>query len=602
MKISIDFKRTARIAGILLIGLFLGWLFFGGTAADQSTTMDEHISEAHTNEQGEIVYTCSMHPSVEQSEPGNCPICGMELIPKNQGSNGSSEDNPYQVTMTDAASKLADIQTTPVVKEVASKRIRMPGKVTVDERRISNVTAHFPGRITNLYVDFTGARIDEDQRLASVYSPQLLSAQRELIETRKHKQSNLALYEATRRKLELWELPENEIQKIENSGEVIREIDIVSPAEGYVLERNISLQDHVIEGTVMYKIANLSSVWVTFDAYESDIANVEVGDQVSFSVESYPGETFEAEVTYIDPTLDSQSHTATVRAEAENSNRRLKPEMLAEGIISSEVEGGREQLLVPKSAVLWTGERSVVYVKQPNASQPTFEFREIVLGQRVGDQYVVKSGVQAGEKVVTHGNFKIDSAAQLAGKASMMNQNPDGSKPAGHDHGSMEMEEETSKPDTTEESHQHTEHLDTLVESYLNMKSALAEDHFEEAKGHLKTFRAEVTQSAEMNNHPEHSAMHQQHHAAMVQAVDTGIQSKNIQELRATFADISKNLVMALENQGYDGKELFLQYCPMAENQKGANWISESMEISNPYMGQKMATCGSTEKTITPEL
>lgn len=206
----------------------------------------------------------------------------------------------------------------------------------------------------------------------------------------------------------------------------------------------------------MYKIANLSSVWVTFDAYESDIANIEEGDQISFSVQSYPGETFEANITYIDPTLNSQSHTATVRAEAENPNRRLKPEMLAEGIVSSQVGSGTEQVLVPKSAVLWTGERSVVYVKKPNASQPTFEFREVMLGQRVGDQYVIKSGVEPGEEVVTHGNFKIDSAAQLAGKASMMNQNPDGTKPAGHDHGSMEME--TSEADTTEESHQHTEH------------------------------------------------------------------------------------------------------------------------------------------------
>ena len=598
MNISIDFKRTARIAGILLIGLFLGWLFFGGTPADQSATMDEHISEAHTDEQGEIVYTCSMHPSVEQTEPGDCPICGMELIPKNQGAEGSDEDNPYQVTMTDAASRLADIQTTPVVKEVASKKIRMPGKVTVDERRISNVTAHFPGRITNLYVDFTGARIDEGQRLASIYSPQLLSAQRELIETRKHKESNPALYRATRRKLELWELPEAEIKKIENSGEVIKEIDIVSPAEGYVLKRNISKEDHVMEGTVMYKIANLSSVWVTFDAYETDIANVEVGDNVTFSVESYPGETFEAEVTYIDPTLDPQSRTATVRAEAENPNRMLKPEMLAEGIVSSDVGQGQEQLLVPKSAVLWTGERSVVYVKKQNTSQPTFEFREIVLGQRVGDQYVVKSGLQLGERVVTHGNFKIDSAAQLAGKASMMNKNPDGTMPRGHDHGSMEME--TSKADTAEEPHQHTEHLSALVDHYLAMKGALAGDKFEVAKQQLTAFRKEVTQSTAMIDHPEHSAMHEKHHAAMMEAVEAGAQSQNIQELRSAFANISDHLVMALENQGYKGKELYLQYCPMAENEDGASWISEQKDISNPYMGTQMPTCGSTEKMLTP--
>ena len=349
-----------------------------------------------------------------------------------------------------------------------------------------------------------------------------------------------------------------------------------------------------MDGTVMYKIASLSSVWVTFDTYETDIANVEVGDNVTFSVESYPGEIFEAEVTYIDPTLDPQSRTATVRAEADNPNRRLKPEMLAEGVVSSDIGKGQEQLLVPKSAVLWTGERSVVYVKKPNTSLPTFEFREVVLGQRVGDRYVVKSGLQSGEEVVTHGNFKIDSAAQLAGKASMMNKNPSGTMPAGHDHGSMEME--TSKADTIEKSHQHTDHLSSLVEHYLAMKDALSGDRFEEAQEKLTGFREEVTQSAE-----EHAAIYEEHHAAMVQALEVGAQSRNIQELRSAFADISDHLVKTLENQDYSGKELYWQYCPMAENQEGANWISEQKDISNPYMGGKMPTCGSTEKKITQE-
>jgi len=219
----------------------------------------------------------------------------------------------------------------------------------------------------------------------------------------------------------------------------------------------------------------------------------------------------------------------------------------------------------------------------------------------VGDQYVVKSGVQPGEEVVTHGNFKIDSAAQLAGKASMMNQNPDGTMPKGHDHGSMdanmEMEMESTEEDTG--THQHTGHLSALVDRYLAIKNALAEDQFEEAQIQLDNFRTEVTQSAAMNNHPEHSAMHQKHHAAMVRAVEAGAKSQNIEELRAAFAEISNNLVMALENQDYSGKELYWQYCPMAESREGANWISEQKGISNPYMGTKMPNCGSTERTLS---
>lgn len=606
---SLNTKRLVKPAGILLIGLLLGWLFFGGSSSNQQS-MDEHVEEVHTNEQGEIVYTCSMHPSVRQSEPGNCPICGMELIPANEkGSERGAEVNNYELKMTEAAARLAEVQTTEVVKGVAVKKVRMPGKIAVDERRVSNVTAHFPGRITQLYVDYTGARIQKGERLASIYSPQLLSAQRELLETQKHKESNPALYQSTRRKLELWELPKEEIQKIENSGEVINELDIVSPAEGYVLKRNISEQDHVMEGTVMYEIANLSRVWVTFETYEHDLASLAEGDDVTFTVEAYPGETFEAEITYIDPTLDPQSRTATIRAEAPNPNRRLKPQMLAEGVISSEISGGQEQTLIPKSAILWTGERSVVYVKKPNTDQPIYEFREIELGPRVGDQYVVKSGVDAGEEVVTNGNFKIDSAAQLAGKASMMNRNPDGTKPEGHNQGSMEERnrgDESSEIDqhnhreaTVDTSdHQHSEHLSELVDNYLAMKEALANDRFDEAKNHLAVFKQEVIQSNAMNEHPEHSAMHQQHHSAMVQAVNTASEAESIEKFRSSFAEISNQLVKAIENQGFDARDLHWQYCPMAQNQEGAYWLDDEKAISNPYMGQQMPGCGSTKRTM----
>lgn len=597
MNISIDFKRTVRIAGILLIGLFLGWLIFGGSAADHAASVNEHISEAHTNEQGEIVYTCSMHPSVRQSEPGNCPICGMELIPANQESSTESP-GPNEIQMTKAATRLAQVQTTKVVKKIATRKIRMPGKVVVDERKTASISAQFPGRIEQLYVDFTGQQVSKGEKLASIYSPQLVTAQKELLEAAKRKESNPTLYLATRKKLELWELPESTINEIEQSGNIQTTVDIVSPLDGVITERKVAREDYVNRGSLMYKIADLSMVWIMFDAYESDLAGLQTGDQVSFSVQAYPGEPFEAEVTYIDPILDSQSRTANIRAEAENPDGRLKPQMLAEGIVSSNIYGGRKQVLIPKSAVLWTGERSVVYVQKPNTSQPTFEFREVILGQRVGDQYIVKSGLQPGEQVVTHGNFKIDSAAQLAGKASMMNQNPDGTMPKGHDHGSIEME--TSKADSTNKPHQHTEHLSMLIERYLAVKNALTNDQFEEAKEQLADFREEVMQSAAMNNHPEHSEMHQKHHAAMVKAVGAGSDAETLEQLRTAFIDISENLAKAVQNQGYNKEQLFLQFCPMADNKNGANWISESRVVSNPYMGQKMPTCGSTETILAP--
>jgi len=464
---SIDYKQIAKTGGLVLAGLILGWLLFGGssTGGKAEADIDQHVEEVHTDEQGNIVYTCSMHPNIRQNEPGNCPICGMELIPASDSGEsaaagtGASGDDPYTLTMTHAAMKLAEVQTSTVTMGPAVTQARMPGKVVADERRISSVTAHFPGRIKQLYVDFTGERVSRGQRLASIYSPELLTAQRELLEAQKFKTQNPALYQAARRKLMLWELPDEEINRIESSGEVLTEIDIVSPVDGYVLKRNVSTQDHVMEGSIMYRIANLERVWIVFNAYESDLMGLEVGNNVEFRVDAYPGENFHAEISYIDPVLDPETRTVSVRAETFNRDNMLKPQMLVEGIVSSTLYDGEHQVLVPKSSVLWTGERSVVYVMKPNTAQPAFEFREVVLGPRVGDRYVVKSGVEAGEEVVTNGNFKIDSAAQLAGKTSMMNRNADAgrSMPAGHDHGSMEMELEsgTEQPMQDQQEHQH---------------------------------------------------------------------------------------------------------------------------------------------------
>ncbi|MDX1672910.1 MAG: efflux RND transporter periplasmic adaptor subunit, partial [Balneolaceae bacterium] len=273
---NIDIKKTGQAAGILLAGLLLGWLLFGGSSTQQDREMTQHLEEAHTDEEGNIVYTCSMHPGVRQNEPGNCPICGMELIPVSDSKSGSTGEDAYTLTMTPASMKLAQIQTAPVTTGKAIMQIRLPGKVVVDERRISSVTAHFPGRIKELYVDFTGDRVRKGEKLASVYSPQLITAQRELMEARKYRENNPALYRATRRKLELWELPEEEIRAIEESGEIREEVNIVSPVDGYVLKRNISRQDHVMEGTIMYQIANLERLWVEFDAYESDLIGLKI--------------------------------------------------------------------------------------------------------------------------------------------------------------------------------------------------------------------------------------------------------------------------------------------------------------------------------------
>ncbi len=593
---TLDMMQISKILGLLLIGVFLGWLFFGGSAGDEISDMDQHIEETHTDEEGNIVYTCSMHPQIRRNEPGNCPICGMELIPVGE----ADEQDEATFTMTEAAVKLAAIQTTSVERRRPEVEVRLPGRVATDERLVSSITAQFSGRIDELYVDFTGTYVQKGEKLAAIYSPELISAQRELLEAAKNKETYPGLYESTLRKLRLWGLPESQIQRIEASGEVTDLIPIVAKQSGYVTQKNVDVKDYVDEGTVMYKVADLSRLWVLFDAYETDFGAIDTGDTVDFTVRSHPGKIFNARITYIDPFINPETRTARVRAEVENSEGTLKPDMLARGTVNGTI-GNDEALMVPRSAVMWTGKRSIVFVKQTEREVPTFEPRLVTLGQRAGDYYVIEEGVEEGEQVVTHGNFKLDSAAQLADKLSMMNREPgSGVNRGAHDHGIKEInppgEIKNTEKDTTD--HQHTEHLSNLIESYLDIKNALVEDRFEEAKTHLQILREEVMQNSEMNNHSEHSEMHAEHHAAMVQAVEEAFIADNQDRFRQAFAKISDNLILAVQNQNYGEETLYLHYCPMANSGKGAQWMSQNDHIENPYMGQKMPGCGETKKEL----
>lgn len=603
-----DLKRVAKISGLILIGLAFGWLFFGG-APSNTQSLDEHLEQAHTDEEGNIVYTCSMHPNVRADEPGNCPICGMNLVPV---SSDDGPESPYELTMSEAAIKLAEVQTTKVIKEMATSTHRLPGKIMVDERRLKTLPSHVPGRIEELYVNFTGEYISQGDRVASIYSPELVSAQKELLEVAKDKDRNPSLYNAARNKLLNWEITKEQINQIESSNAVMNDVDITAKVDGYVINKMIEVGSHVQQGSTMFKLADLSKVWIIFDAYESDVASIKVGDQASFTVEALPGEEFTANITFIDPVLNPQSRTVSVRAEADNSNLLLKPHMLAQGLIQSDLSDKGEQVLVPKSAVLWTGERSVIYVKKQDTSKPTFEFREVVLGQRVGDQYIVKSGVSEGEEVVTNGAFKIDSAAQLAGKASMMNKKPDG-RPVRTGHEGHQM----NGSEGTQNNHQvHTSavsqsaesstggtpqefksQITQLVSSYLDFKNALVSSDIKTSSQKVQDMRSDLQQV-------DMSLLDDQGHTTWMRQLGslqtTLSQLSNEQELanqRTHFIELSNTMLEVVKEFNIEGV-YYKQYCPMAREGKGAYWLSEKETINNPFFGEQMLSCGETIERI----
>jgi Cu(I)/Ag(I) efflux system membrane fusion protein len=376
-----------------------------------------------------------MHPQIRMPEPGKCPICGMDLIPLVQSSSASID--PGAIRLTPEAAQLANVLTTVISRQKPVKEVRLYGKVQADERLLQSQVSQVPGRIDRLTVNFTGESVVKGQVLAQIYSPDLINAQQELLEASKTKQTQPAIYEAAKEKLHQWKVTDNQITTIEESGSVQNMVDVVSNADGIVTARRVNTGDYVSQGTVLFDIADLSKVWVMFDAYESDLPFLRKGETISFTLQSLPGTDYTGKIVFIDPVIDPVTRVAKVRVETGNASVKLKPGMFATGIVSSTLDEYRNVIVIPRSAVLWTGKRSIIYVKQPGSDEPVFKMREIGLGPMLGESYIVTDGLKEGEEIVTSGTFSVDAAAQLEGKPSMLN-SAGGTDTMSHDQGNMQ--------------------------------------------------------------------------------------------------------------------------------------------------------------------
>jgi len=405
-------NQYVRSGLFVVIGLFIGWAVFH--SSEKAEESHNHSAEEKKAE----IWTCSMHPQIRMDKPGKCPICAMDLIPLMQS--GTSEMDPGAVHLTKESAELANVLTTIVSTQNPVKELRLYGKVQADERLLQNQVAYIPGRIEKLMVNFTGEMVRKGQPLALIYSPELVTAQQELLETAKSKQLQPEIYEAAKEKLHQWKLTDRQISEIENSGKVQANMEVESTASGIVTARRVNNGDYVSQGSVLYEVSDLSRVWVLFDAYESDLPFLKKGDKVEFSIQALPGTSYSGTIMFIDPVIDPVNRVAKIRIEMSNPGAKLKPEMFATGIVKSNLAEFKDKLVIPRSAVLWTGKRSIVYVKQ-SGEEPVFKIREIELGPQLGNSYIVTDGLQDGEEIVTQGAFSVDAAAQLEGKPSMMN-------------------------------------------------------------------------------------------------------------------------------------------------------------------------------------
>ncbi|WP_423127557.1 efflux RND transporter periplasmic adaptor subunit [Gaoshiqia sp. Z1-71] len=552
----------------LVAGGILGWLIKPSNNGIIESSEHQHD---HSTEE---IWTCSMHPQIRQSEPGDCPICGMDLIPAT--SRRSADANPMVHEMTPEAVAMANIHTSRVTGISSEGQIFLSGKVKADEQRLASVTAKFPGRIDQLFVNFTGQVVQPGERLATIYSPELLNAQKELLEAVKLKKSYPELYEAAREKMRLWKLTEKQIDDIETTGKVRSQLDVLADRGGVVIQRNIATGDYVSTGSVLFNIVDLSRVWIMMDAYESDLQFIKRGDAVSFTATGIPGKTFTARVDYIDPVINPNTRAVSVRAEMANPNMELKPEMFVNASIRSSVGAGKQSLSVPRTALLWSGKRSVVYVKVPDTEYPSYEMREITIGPRMGDRWVVEAGLEAGEEIVTNGVFAIDAAAQLSGNYSML----------------MRPEKKTM-----ETSQAFRRQITTVAEAYFEVKNALAGDDAKAARSgsqKVKNALSKVDMSLLQGQAHHHWMDVKKQLSAAAAMIEN---TENIGVQREHFEKLSEQILEMTESFGLEKDKAYKQFCPMAFDDKGAYWLSESDEILNPYFGDEMLRCGEVTET-----
>jgi len=608
-----DVDTKWLLIGIFVLGIFVGFLLDSDSGAVvNSAETDKEGTNVHDvkDHQESKIWTCSMHPQIKQPKFGKCPLCGMDLIPVDSG---GEELGERELILSANAIKLADIQTGHVNRKEVFKKIRMAGKVKYDETRVKYITSRIEGRIDKLYVGFVGERVRKGEPLVRIYSPELITAQQELIQLAKsykkikseelglNKKISRSAFLTVREKLKLWGLSENQIRKIENSEKAENYLILHSPISGVVVHMNVVEGVYVKTGTEMYKIVDLSKVWIKLDAYESDLPWIRKGQNVEFKIKAFQGEIFNGVISFIDPILNPKTRTVKVRANLNNAENKLKPEMFVKAVLKSRLSssgkvvdlksehgviGKRKEdipLVIPSSAPLITGTRAVVYVAV-NGKDGVFEGREIILGPKAGDFYIVKNGLTEGEVIVVNGAFKIDSDLQIKAKISMMNPK---------EGGIFQFSDEDISDDFRVS-------VDKVTSEYFSLSDALSIDSIENAKGASEQLikKLSFVKTGLLSNEQKKEWVKTE--KEVVIGINKVIKAKSIDKMRKGFESVTEPIQILLRFYGNREKLYYKFNCTMAFNNKGAFWIQLDTNARNPYFGKSMSECSASMEKISP--
>ncbi|QSS97996.1 efflux RND transporter periplasmic adaptor subunit [Psychroflexus sp. ALD_RP9] len=536
--------KTFSIAGLILVlGVFLGAILF--------SSEDNKEAHDHSQEQAdETVWTCSMHPQIRKDEPGDCPICGMDLIP---ASSMEDDVDPDAIRMSKTARKLAQVETMSVGNEDQKPSMNFSGRLEINQDKTQSISANFKARIERLYVNEDGEKVQKGQVIAELYAPEIQVLKEELDLAKK--QQNKVLLKAITQKIKNYELSVSDIQSLENGRLKLR-----SPKSGVISSLNVQQGDNLKADQQLMRIADLSTLWAIVDVYESDLNRIKKGDKLNIKIPNENQVT--GFISFISPVLDDKTRTAKARVVIQNPNQYLKPGVFIKAKLeNTKLKSTQKQtLMIPQSAVLWTGKRSVVYQELENENGIYFKMREVEIGKASSSNIEILSGLKAGDKVVVQGAFSIDSEAQLSNKPSMMNPSKS--------HREIEISETESS----------ISNLEQLLSKYLELKNTLVNDDFNQAQDSFKSFFTILKK----------------------QNLNLKIQQdfRNIEALRNEFQLISEIMIKIVKKAKNLPETIYIQNCPMADHNSGADWLSNSDAIRNPYFGSAMLKCGSVIDSI----
>ncbi|CAM1372241.1 RND transporter [Tenacibaculum litopenaei] len=565
-------KKYGIYIALLVVGISVGYLLKPSTnERSEKQTVAAHSQ--HKNQK----WTCSMHPQIMKNEPGDCPICGMDLIPAAAGHEGLAAG---EFKLSKNAMALANIAVSKVQANAnGGFAMALNGMLVENDKTNKTIASYFKGRIERLLINTEGEQVKKGQLLAYIYAPELVKAQQELLTAYELRATQPQLLKAVKNKLKYWKISEATIQRVLNSKKIIENFPIHAPVSGTVVEKKVLQGDYVNQGQLLFTIADLRSVWGVFDLYERQLASVKLGQQVAIKTEAYPAKVLKGTVSFIDPLVDQKTRTAKIRVEIPNPTGQLKPGMFLRGQMDGQQKVEDSLLSIPASAVLWTGKRSVVYVKT-NPSEPIFELREVLLGQQQGAFYQVLSGVKEGEVLVTNGVFTVDAAAQLKGKKSMMNK-------------------KVMQAMTFEVSKEFKGELQRVFSAYSAIKDALVNTNLKAATQNAGKFQVSLEEVDAALLFDKMAKKHWKNASVALNAAIAEVQqAKAIDQQRVAFESLSLQMISLVKSFGIL-TTVYKQYCPMAARDKGAYWLSDQKEIRNPYFGDQMLKCGEVKEIIS---